>query len=130
MTTEVGIFFRFLIAALAAWRLAFLLARERGPWNVFGRLRNAAAHVGIGELLKCVKCVGLWTAVPFAVFVHGSGWELLVTWLALAGVTALIDEWTRPPFEWHENNENSHASHEASHRDDTVMNQRDRKSMK
>ncbi len=28
--------------------------------------------------------------------------ELVVVWWALAGVTALIDEWARPPFEWQE----------------------------
>jgi hypothetical protein len=28
--------------------------------------------------------------------------ELVVIWLALAGVVALIDECTRPPFEWQE----------------------------
>ena len=32
--------FRFLLAALATWRLAFLLAREDGPWHIFARLRN------------------------------------------------------------------------------------------
>jgi len=59
----------------------------------------------VGELLKCVKCVGLWVAIPFVFFVRGDWWELIVIWLALAGVTALIDEWTRPPFEWQENKE-------------------------
>jgi hypothetical protein len=53
-----------------------------------------------GELLKCVKCAGLWIAVPFAFFVRGNWWELIVVWLALAGVAALIDECTRQPFEW------------------------------
>lgn len=102
MTIDGGVFFRFLIAALATWRLAFLVARERGPWDVFGRLRRSTGHGVAGGLLTCVKCVGLWIAVPFAIFVRGDWWELVVIWLALAGVTALIDEWTRPPFEWRE----------------------------
>ena len=105
MSVDIGVVFRFVIAALATWRLAFLLARERGPWNAFGRLRRDVGIGALGELLKCVKCVGLWVAIPFAFFVRGDGWELFVIWLALAGVTALIDEWTRPPFEWRESRE-------------------------
>jgi hypothetical protein len=42
----------------------------------------------------------MWIAVPFAFFVGGSSLDLLVTWLAISGVVALIDEATRPPFEW------------------------------
>jgi Protein of unknown function (DUF1360) len=102
MGFDASVYFRFFIAAIATWRLAFLLARERGPWDVLTRLRRGAGAGIVGELLKCVKCVGLWIAVPFAFFVRGDSWELVVIWLALAGVTALIDEWTRPPFEWQE----------------------------
>jgi hypothetical protein len=130
MTIDSGVLFRFLIAALATWRLAFLLARERGPWDVFGGLRRAATRVGLGELLKCVKCVGLWAAVPFAFFVYGGGWDLLVTWLALAGVTALIDEWTRSPFEWQESKEDGLTGDETGGRDDRVVERSDRRSMR
>lgn len=102
MTFDSAVLFRFLIAALATWRVSFLMARERGPWSVFARLRQSSGGL-IRGLLQCVKCVGLWVAVPFAFFVRGADWpELVVIWLALAGVAALIDEWTRPPFEWQE----------------------------
>jgi hypothetical protein len=108
-TVDGALFFRFLIAALATWRLAFLLARERGPWDVVGRLRRGFGGGVVGELVGCVKCVGLWVSIPFAFFVRGDWLELIVTWLALAGVTALIDEWTRPPFEWQESKEEKEA---------------------
>ena len=91
---------RLVVAALATWRLAFLLARESGPWQVFARLRNKQSGGFLGELLSCVKCIGFWIAPPFALFVTTSWVEWLVTWIALAGVTALIDELTKPPFEW------------------------------
>lgn len=94
--------FRFLLAALATWRLAFLLAREDGPWRIFARLRNKLDVSFFRQLLGCVKCAGMWVSIPFAFFVRGDWAELVVIWLALAGVTALIDEWARPPFEWQE----------------------------
>jgi hypothetical protein len=99
---EMHIAFRFLIAALATWRIAFLLVREDGPGRICAVLRKKMNAGFFGQLLSCVKCTGMWVAIPFAMFVGGTWGELLVIWLAIAGVTALIDEWTRSPFEWQE----------------------------
>jgi hypothetical protein len=110
--------FRFLLAALATWRLAFLLAREDGPWRIFARLRKRLDVGFFSQLLGCVKCVGMWVSIPFAFFVKGDWEELVVIWLALAGVTALIDEWTRPPFEWQETKGDELRHTESDHTDD------------
>ena len=99
---ELHIVFRFILAALATWRLAFLIAREDGPWEVFSRWRGRFSDAFWGELFSCVKCLGMWIAIPFAFFVNGNWVELIVVWLALSGVTALIDEWIQPPFQWKE----------------------------
>jgi hypothetical protein len=111
-----SVYFRFLIAALASWRVAFLLVREDGPGGVFAALRRKSGKGFLGKLLSCVKCTGTWIAVPFAFFVNGNWIELLVVWLALAGVTALIDEWTRPPFEWQEAKDDGLLPTESPHR--------------
>jgi hypothetical protein len=92
--------FRFVLAALATWRLAFLIVREDGPRQTLARWRNRLNLGFFGKLSGCVKCLGMWIAFPLAFFVGGSWVELIVVWLALAGVAALIDEWTRPPFNW------------------------------
>jgi hypothetical protein len=110
--------FRFLLAALATWRLAFLMAREDGPWRMFARLRNRLDAGLLSQLLGCVKCVGMWVSIPFAFFVRGDWAELVVIWLALAGVTALIDEWTRPPFEWQETKGDELLPRKSDHTDD------------
>src|SRR5262245_43204684 len=94
--------FRFVLAGLATWRIAFLLVREDGPGGALARLRRGLGDGLPGRLLGCIKCVGLWVAFPLAFFVGGDWTELVVTWLALAGVAALVDEWTRPPFTWQE----------------------------
>jgi hypothetical protein len=60
----------------------------------------------------------MWVSIPFAFFVRGDWAELVVIWLALAGVAALIDEWTRPPFEWQETNDNGMLQTESDHTDD------------
>ena len=109
------ILFRFLLAALATWRLAFLLSREEGPGRLVARFREGLGDGFLGQLCRCVKCAGMWVSIPFAFFVGGSWTELVVIWLALAGVTALIDEWTRPPFEWQETNDNELLQAESDH---------------
>jgi hypothetical protein len=109
---------RFLLAALATWRLAFLLAREDGPWRMFARLRNRSDTRLLSQWLGCVKCVGMWISIPFAFFVKGDWAELVVIWLALAGVTALIDEWTRPPFDWQETKDNELLPTKSDHTND------------
>ncbi len=50
--------------------------------------------------------MSVWFAVPLAFFVGGSLWQMIVVWLALSGAAALIDEFTRPPFEWKEEPQN------------------------
>lgn len=94
--------FRFALSALAVWRVSFLVAREDGPWNSLTRLRRGLGRGALGKLFGCVKCLSVWVAIPFAFFVGGEWVERLVVWLALSGVASLIDEWTRPPFEWKE----------------------------
>jgi len=129
MTFDGGVFFRFLIAALATWRLAFLVARERGPWNLLGLLRTRIGGIA-GELLKCVKCVGLWVALPLAFFVRGDWWELVVIWLALSGITALIDELTRPPFEWQDTPGDESLSQAADSHVDRIVKDDDRRDVR
>ena len=77
-----AVFFRFLIAALATWRVAFLLVRERGPADVFERLRRVITVSVVAEAMKCVKCTGMWVAIPFAVFVRSQWPDVVVVWLA------------------------------------------------
>lgn len=94
--------FRFALSALAVWRVSFLVAREDGPWDSLTRLRRGLGRGALGKLFGCVKCLSVWVAIPFVFFVGGGWVERIVVWLALSGVASLIDEWTKPAFEWKE----------------------------
>jgi hypothetical protein len=90
---------RFTLAALAVYRVSFLIAREEGPWRLFRRFRSAAKETVAGRLVACVNCLSVWLALPLAWFV-GAGWiERLVSWWALSGAAVLLDRATRDPFE-------------------------------
>jgi hypothetical protein len=83
---------RFLLAALAVWRLTHLLAREDGPSGVIATLRERLGDGFWGQLMDCPKCLSMWLAVPFVPFVGEGLVESLVSWLALSAVAVLLEE--------------------------------------
>ena len=90
---------RFTLSALAVYRLAFLVAREDGPWGVFRRFRSALKDSMVGGLFGCVNCLSVWISLPLAAFVGNSWVERVVAWWALSGAAVLADRATRDPFE-------------------------------
>jgi hypothetical protein len=88
--------FDFLLGTLATWRVAALLVREDGPFDLFARLRRAAAGTMAGRALECFFCTSLWTAAPFALWVEGAGRRWLIVWLAVAGGAALLERLSAP----------------------------------
>ncbi len=87
--------FRFLLAALAVWRLTHLLAKEGGPWGIFELWRR----VFPGQLFSCFYCLSVWVAAPFVWFTGGSVWERVVSWWALSGAAMLLERATEEPLE-------------------------------
>jgi hypothetical protein len=90
---------KFTLSALAVYRIAFLIAREDGPWGVFRRLRRHVKSAAAGGLFGCLNCLSVWIALPLAVFVGSSWIERFVAWWALSGAAVLADRATRDPFE-------------------------------
>jgi len=86
--------FRFLLAAIAVWRLTHLLATEDGPWDIIVRLRRALGGGFLGSLLSCFYCLSVWIAAPFAFFLDGTVIERVVIWLALSGASILLERMT------------------------------------
>jgi hypothetical protein len=86
--------FRFLVAALAVWRVTHLIAHEDGPWDLLARTRRTFAKSVIGKLMSCFYCLSIWVAVPFVWFVTRMPIEMLVSWLALSGAAVLLERAT------------------------------------
>lgn len=86
---------RFVVAALATWRIAHLLAFEDGPFALVARLRAAAGR--FGGMLDCFHCLSLWAAAPLALWVTGSlpAWACVA--LALSGAACLLQRLAAPP---------------------------------
>ena len=83
--------FETVLSVLAVWRLARLVARERGPFDFVSRLHVAAAGTALADGLACVHCLAVWLALlPAALLAPGWAGGLLL-WLAVAGGASAIE---------------------------------------
>jgi hypothetical protein len=83
---------RFILAALAVWRITHLLAEEDGPWDLVARLRSALGAAFLGRLMDCFYCLSLWISLPLAIWLS-QGWiGLLLHWQALSGAACLLQK--------------------------------------
>ncbi len=85
----------FLVAILATWRLAHLLAHEDGPFDLVVRLRLRAGDGVWGRLMDCPYCLSLWLAVVPAVWlahrIAADPFFTLLLWLAISGGACVIE---------------------------------------
>lgn len=86
-----------MLAVLAVWRLAHLLAHERGPWDVVSKLHARAAGTPLAALLACPYCLGLWLALLPAVWWAGDVPHGLLLWWGIGGGAALIERLAMGP---------------------------------
>ena len=93
---------RWLLAALAVFRLASILTLEDGPVYVFRNGRRAIgqwaaprkddASLSLAELVNCPYCLGVWLAAGALLLVLKPTrlGDLLLGWLGLAGAQAWL----------------------------------------
>jgi hypothetical protein len=91
----------FIIASLAVYRVARMVAEEDGPAFVFKRLRerftNDKSSIAVG--VRCFYCVSVWAAGLAAVLLMVvAGWDAWlwpIWWFGLAGLAAKLYEFWR-----------------------------------
>jgi hypothetical protein len=89
---------RFVLAALAVWRVSHLLASEDGPANAIAWVRARLGASILGHLMDCFGCLGLWVSIPFALLVSRKPMvDTVLTWLALSGAAFLLERATSEP---------------------------------
>jgi hypothetical protein len=95
--SEESFLIRFVLAALATWRITHLLAKEDGPADLVVRFRARFGDGMAGKLMDCFECLSLWVAVPIAFFVSRKPLDLLLIWLALSGAACLLERVGQEP---------------------------------
>ncbi len=92
-----NVWFRFVVALLATWRVTHLLANEDGPADAIASIRAWLGDRFIGKLMDCFNCLSLWIAAPAALFVSHQPLEWTFTWLALSGGACLLERYQQDP---------------------------------
>jgi len=88
------LYFYFLTAVLATWRITHLLSKEDGPFEVIFLLRKKLRNRVWGSLVDCFYCLSIWTSLP-AGFWLGKDWkEIICYWLAVSGAACLLEKLT------------------------------------
>lgn len=97
------------VLALAVWRLSSLFVYERGPFDVFQRVRErvgiqhddagmviATPETLLGGVLGCLWCISVWIGLIVALTAYF--WPVLAFWLALplalSAAAILVDKVT------------------------------------
>jgi hypothetical protein len=86
---------RFLLAALATWRITHLLAEEDGPGDVVVRARARIGAGWLGGMMDCFNCLSIWVAAPLSVGLLRRRGPDPLAWLALSGTACLLEQATR-----------------------------------
>lgn len=89
--------FRLVIAVLATWRVAHLIAHEDGPFDMIVRIRVAAGASFFGRLMDCPYCLSIWIATPFAFMLASTVGAWVAAWLAISGGACLIERLAERP---------------------------------
>jgi hypothetical protein len=96
MLNEFPVEMRFVLCALAIWRLTHIIVAEDGPWDVVVRVRARLGDSVAGRAMDCFYCLSLWIAIPFtfAVAAHLLSW--IISWLSLSAAASLLEQATNP----------------------------------
>ncbi len=87
-----------LVASLATYRLARMVATEEGPFGGFTRLRGRLdpdQTTWLGRGMVCQLCVGFWLALPIAALISRLSdiGAFVLAWWGIAGAAALMAKW-------------------------------------
>jgi hypothetical protein len=85
----------FALSALAIWRVAHVVARENGPWDLIARLRANFGYGTLGSLMDCFYRLSFLIALAPALWISRSWTGFLVQWLALSAVACLAERATQ-----------------------------------
>ncbi len=92
---ETPVIWRFVLSALAVWRVTHLLAEEDGPWDMIASLRSKLGAGIFGRLMDCFYCLSLWLSLPLAIWLGNKSWiGSLLHWQALSGAACLLEKMT------------------------------------
>ncbi len=98
----------FLTLALAVWRITNLFVWERGPYDIFGKIRNRLRIVRVtlpngtelndsenelGKLFSCIWCLSPYVALVLFLIRKTTIGNAFITIMALSSCTIVVDKY-------------------------------------
>ena len=93
---------RFLLCVLATWRIAHFLVAEDGPWEIVVKVRTLLGDSLFGQVMDCFYCVSVWIAFPLAFIITYDVLGWFVSWMALSGGAALLEQMSQRGINQHQ----------------------------
>lgn len=81
--------------SLAVWRAARMIVGERGPFDIFQRMRDTIATAkGLPAWFQdgttCIACISFWLAMPPAIVASRNLAEVVVYTLSISAVSVIL----------------------------------------
>lgn len=80
-----------LILALATWRLAYAVTKEKCPFSICVWVRQ---HFPLGGLTTCISCASFWTAALMLALFNIHPLEYIVYVTAISGGALMLANYT------------------------------------
>lgn len=86
---------RFILIGLVVYRVARMLAVERGAFNAFENWRAFIAKIfgvdsWVTEGFACPSCLSFWFGLLGAMLITSNLSDLVLTWIALSGLATWL----------------------------------------
>lgn len=91
---ETEIWWHFVLAVLATWRISHLFTQEDGPGDIVVRIRARLGTSILGGAMDCFYCMSMWVAIPMTAVLNRPVAESVSIWLAMSGAACLLERVT------------------------------------
>jgi len=88
------LYFYFITAVLAVWRITHLFSKEDGPFDIIFLLRKKLGEGFWGSLMDCFYCLSIWMSLPLGLWLGTTVIEKILFWLAISGAACLLEKIT------------------------------------
>lgn len=125
---ETNAFLKFVVAALATWRVTHLVAYEDGPWDLISRVRARAREGFWAKLMDCFYCLSFWVSALVTIALRPDAREWPLIWLGLAGAACLLDRLAKDPVVIQQLNEEEQREQQKGEVEDVLLRSESRES--
>ncbi len=89
-------FLYYILSVFAIWRIAYMITKEDGPFNIFTKLQNFLYKTNIQffiKLTECFYCLSIWISAIFSIFLAKNILEFILYTLSLSTLSIIVEKY-------------------------------------